>query len=57
MTLGSDIALLAVIAGILLFLRGYENQRQARLEKRIAPIVAEIEKEERELQQERNRKL
>jgi len=57
MTLGSDIALLAVIAGILLFLRGYENQRQARLETRIAPIVAEIEKEERELQQERNRKL
>jgi len=57
MTLGSDIALLAVIAGILLFLRGYENQRQAHLEKRIAPIVAEIEKEERELQQERNRKL
>jgi hypothetical protein len=57
MTLGSDIALLAVIAGILLFLRGYENQRQARLESRIAPIVAEIEKEERELQRERNRKL
>ena len=57
MTLGSDIALLAVIAGILLFLREYENQRQARLETRIAPIVAEIEKEERELQQERNRKL
>jgi len=57
MTLGSDIALLAVIAGILLFLRGYENQRQARLEKRIAPIVAEIEKEERKIQQERNRKL
>ena len=57
MTLGSDIALLAVIAGILLFLRGYENQRQARLEKRIAPIVAEIEKEERKVQQERNRKL
>jgi hypothetical protein len=57
MTLGSDIALLAVIAGILLFLRGYENQRQARLEKRIAPIVAEIEKEERKIQRERDRKL
>ena len=57
MTLGSDIALLAVIAGILLFLRGYENQRQARLEKRIAPIVEEIEKEERKVQQERDRKL
>ena len=57
MTLGSDIALLAVIAGILLFLRGYENQRQARLEARIKPIVAEIEKEERELQRDRNRKI
>ena len=57
MTLGSDIALLAVIAGILLFLRGYENQRQARLEARIAPIVAEIEREERELQRDRNRKI
>jgi len=55
MTLGSDIALLAVIAGILLFLRGYENQRQARLRRRIEPIVREIEREEREI--ERNRKI